>query len=65
MKEFYLNIPGIKIKKIINDDLSVIYYELFFNDHSEGRYQSVSSLVWRIGLLISEEALAVDVEEMK
>ena len=62
MKEFDLNIPGIKIKKIVNDDLSVIYYELFFNEQSEGKYQSVSSLVWRIGLMISEEALAVDVE---
>lgn len=62
MQEFDLNIPGIKIKKIVNDDLSVIYYELFFNDKSEGKYQSVSSLVWRIGLMISEEALSVDVE---
>lgn len=64
MKEFNLNIPGIKIKKIINDDLSVIYYELYFNDKLEGRYQSVSSIIWRIGLMISEEALAVEVSDL-
>lgn len=62
MNEIFLNIPDISIKKIINNDLSVIYYELYFNDKLEGRYQSVSSITWRIGLMVSEEALAVDIE---
>lgn len=63
MKTFGLKIPVIKVNKIINDDLAVIYYELYFDDKLEGRYQSVSSVVWRIGLMISEEALAVTGED--
>lgn len=60
IKDIYLNIPEISIKKVINDDLSVIYYELYFNKELEGRYQSISSVNWRVGLMISEEALSVE-----
>lgn len=60
MKDIDLNIPTITIKKVINDDLSVIYYELYFDGHLEGRYQSISSVNWRIGLMVAEEALSLE-----
>lgn len=60
--EVYLNIPTIKVKRVFNQDYSCTYYELYLNDKYEGRYQSISSINWRIGLMISEEAMSVEVE---
>ena len=55
--DVWLNIPRIQVKKVINADYDCIYYELYLNDKYEGRYQSISDINWRLGLILSEEAL--------
>ena len=61
MSEVYLNIPTIQVKKIYNADYSCTYYELFLDDKYEGRYQSINDIHWRIGLILSEQALSIEV----
>lgn len=60
--EAFLNIPLIKIKYVYNADYQCIYYELYLNDKYEGRYQTINDVNWRIGLILTEEALAVVVK---
>ena len=55
----YLTIPSIQVIKVFNDDYDCIYYELWLNNQYEGRYQSISDINWRIGLILSEEALRI------
>lgn len=55
--EIWLNIPRIQVKKVINADYDCIYYELYLNNNYEGRYQSINDINWRLGLILSEEAL--------
>ena len=57
----FLIIPTIEICKSFNDDLDVTYYELYLNHQFEGRYQSISDIHWRLGLILSEQALATEV----
>lgn len=57
----YLKLPAISIKKVHDSDLKVIYYDLYLDNEHEGRYDSIHSLNWRLCLLISEEAMNVDV----
>ena len=56
-----LNIPVIQIEKIFNTDYECIYYELHLNGKYEGRYQSISDIHWRIGLILSEASLSAEV----
>lgn len=55
--EFWLDIPRIQVKKVFNADYDCTYYELHLNGQYEGRYQTISDIHWRIGLILSEEAL--------
>lgn len=57
----WLNIPIIQVKKIFNDNFNIIYYELYLNGKIEGRYQSISDIHWRIGLILSESSLSAEV----
>ena len=64
IKEKWLNIPVIQIKNVYNEDLKTIYYELWLNGQIEGRYPLLESVLWRLSLLISEEALLIDFNEV-
>lgn len=57
MPSNWLNIPIIQIKRVIDDNLSIVYYELWLNGKFEARYPDYNSLTWRIGLIISEEIM--------
>ena len=59
-KNKMFDIPKIQIQKIINDDLKVIYYDLYINGEREGRYADLGSVNWRIGLMISSELVYHD-----
>ena len=62
MKYIRLDIPDIDINKVYDDNFNIIYYDLFLNGNYEGRYQSISDIHWRIGLILSEQALSAEVE---
>lgn len=55
MKGF--DIPKIRIVKVDDPLLGLIYYELFIDEKSEGRYPSYDSLIRRIEMMISEMCL--------
>lgn len=57
MNTAFLNIPSIKVLKITNIDYNCSYYELYLNGQYEGRYQTINDIHWRLGLILSEEAL--------
>ena len=57
----WLNIPIIQVKKIFDDNFNIIYYELYLNGKIESRYQSISDIHWRIGLILSEASLSAEV----
>lgn len=57
----WLRIPFFSIKKVYNDDLKIIYYELYLNHSYEGRYNTVEALNYRISLIITDEAISTEV----
>ena len=59
--EIWLNIPTVKIKKVFIDNYNCTYYELYLNDKYEGRYQYMNDIHWRLGLILSEQALLSEV----
>lgn len=61
MKTVSLKIPTIQIDKTYDDNLNIIYYALYLNSNFEGRYQSISDINWRLGLILSEQALTAEV----
>lgn len=56
-----LKIPNIKVYKCHDNDLGVIFYELYLNSSFEGRYPSISEIHWRLGIILSEQALTAEV----
>lgn len=60
MKGF--NIPSIRIVKVYDELIKLVYYELFIDEKWEGRYPDYSSLIRRIDMMISEECLSHDPE---
>lgn len=56
-----LTLPTIQIYKCHDDTFSIVFYELFLNGSYEGRYQSISDIHWRLGLILSEQALSTEV----
>ena len=61
MSAIHLDIPSISIYKCHDDSLNIVYYELYLNRQYEGRYQTISDIHWRIGLILSELALSSEV----
>ena len=61
MKVIQLSIPTIKIYKCHDDTFSIIFYELYLNGKYEGRYQSISDIHWRLGLILTEASLTTEV----
>ncbi len=60
--DVWLNIPKIQVKKVFNEDYFCTYYELYLNDKYEGRYESISSVNWRLSLILTELAVYTEVE---
>ena len=56
------NIPSIRIVKIDDEIIGLIYYELYLDEKYEGRYPDYSSLSRRIDMMISEECLSHEAE---
>lgn len=52
------DIPRIRIVKVDDPLLGLIYYELYIDQKYEGRYPGYDSLIRRIEMLISEMCLA-------
>ena len=59
--EVYLHIPRIQVKKVYNADYNCIYYELYLNDKYEGRYKDINDVNWRVELILTEEALRLEI----
>jgi len=58
--EVWLDIPKIQVKKVFNEVYVCTYYELYLNDNYEGRYESISSVNWRLSLILTELAVYTD-----
>ena len=61
MRSKSLQIPTIEILKTHDDDFGIIYYDLYLNGNHEGRYQSISDIHWRLGLILTEASLTTEV----
>ena len=59
------DIPKIRIVKVDDPLLGLIYYELFIDGIYEGRYPGYDSLIRRIEMMISEICLSADPEVKK
>lgn len=57
-----VDIPRIRIVKVHDLSLGLIYYELYIDQKYEGRYPGYDSMIRRIEMLISEICLTTEPE---